>query len=79
MTAKVKASSIIFHHWDPVQGLVEREIAFDSIDALFDRCLDIRPEETVDRVVLDGVDQDGAPRRLTLAFQAATVSELPTA
>ncbi len=78
MTAKVKASAIIFHHWDPVQGLVEREIAFDSIDALFDRCLDIRPEETVDRGVPDGADQAGTPRRLTLAFQAATVSEPPT-
>jgi hypothetical protein len=77
MKAKVRAGSIIFHHWDPVQGLVEREIAFDSIDALFSRCLEIRPGETVNRVVLDGLDESGAQRRLTLAFQAATVSELP--
>ena len=78
MTAKVKASTIIFHHWDPVRGLIEREVAFESIDALFGRCLEIQPGETVDRVILDGVDHDGAPRRLTLAFQAATVSEPPT-
>jgi hypothetical protein len=77
MKAKVKAGIIIFHHWDPVRGLVEREMAFDSIDALFNRCLEIRPGETVNRVVLDGVDKTGAQRRLTLAFQAATVSELP--
>lgn len=79
MTARVKAGIVIFHHWDPVQGLVEREIAFDSIDALFGRCLEIQPGETVDRVVLDGVDRTGALRRLTLSFQAATVSEPPTA
>ena len=78
MTAKVTAGTIIFHHWDPVQGLIERGIAFDSIDALFSRCLEIESGETVDRVVLDGIDQSGDARRLTLSFQAATVSSPPT-
>ena len=75
MTAKVRARSVIFHNWDPVQGLVEREIKFDTIDDLFARCLEIRLGETVDRVVLDGEDQNGVLRRLTLAFQSATVSD----
>lgn len=76
MTAKVRARTVIFHSWDSVQGLVEREIVFETLDDLFARCLEIRPGETVDRVVLDGIDQEGMPRRLTLAFQSATVSEL---
>jgi hypothetical protein len=75
MTATVRARTVIFRNWDPVQGLVEREIVFDTIDDLFARCLEIRSGETVDRVVLDGVDQKGVPRRLTLAFQSATISE----
>ncbi len=77
MAAKVNDGTVIFHHWDPVRGLVEQEIAFDSIDDLFLRCLEIQPGETVDRVVLDGVDGNGAQRRLTLAFQSATISEPP--
>jgi hypothetical protein len=80
MTAKVSAGTIVFHNWDPIHGLVENELRFDSIsiDELFTYCLEIRPEETVDRVMLDGVDRKGIPRRLTLAFQSATVSELPS-
>jgi hypothetical protein len=77
MPATVNGGTVIFHRWDPVQGLVEQEIVFDSLDELFGRCLEIRPGETVDRVVLDGVDPAGARRRLTLAFQSATVSEPP--
>jgi hypothetical protein len=77
MVAKVSAGTVIFHNWDPVRGLVEQEIVFDSIDELFARCLEIRAGKTVDRVVLDGVDHEGMPRRLTLAFQSASVSALP--
>ena len=77
MPAKVNAGTVVSHRWDPIQGLVERETAFDSIDQLFDYCLQIRPGETVDRVMLDGEDQTGAQRRLILAFQSATVSEPP--
>jgi hypothetical protein len=77
MTAKVSTGTVIFHNWDPVRGLVEQEIVFDSIDELFARCLEIRAGKTVDRVVLDGVDREGMPRRLTLAFQSASVSALP--
>ncbi len=77
MTATVKIGTVIFHHWDPIQGLVERQVTFDSIDALFSRCLEIKSGETVDRVVLDGIDQAGDVRRLTLSFQAATVSSPP--
>ena len=75
MPAQVRAGTIVFHRWDSIQGLVEERVAFDSVDKLFARCLDIRPGETVDRVVLDGMDEGGAPRRLTLAFQSATVSD----
>lgn len=77
MAAKVNAGTVVFHRWDPVQGLIEQKVAFDSIDELFARCLELQPGETVDRVVLDGVDRIGAQRRLTLAFQSATVSEPP--
>jgi hypothetical protein len=77
MPAQVHAGVVVFHRWDAVRGLVEDQVAFDSVDKLFARCLEIRPGETVDRVVLDGVDERGAPRRLTLAFQSATVSDLP--
>jgi len=77
MAAKVNIGTVIFHHWDPERGLVERQVVFDSIDALFSRCLEIKSGETVDRVILDGTDQSGAARRLTLSFQAATVSAPP--
>ena len=77
MAAKVSTGTVVFHHWDSARGLVEQEMAFQSIDDLFARCLEIQPGETVDRVILDGVDQTGSGRRLTLAFQSATVSEPP--
>ena len=75
MASKVDTGVVIIQRWDSCQGLVEQEISFKSIDELFARCLELGPGETVNRVVLDGVDVDGAQRRLTLAFQAATVSE----
>ena len=78
MPAQVTAATVIFHCWDPAQGLVEQEIAFNSIDELFVRCLEIQPGETVQRVILDGVDHKGTKRRLTLAFQSATVSDPST-
>ena len=67
MTGQVQAGTIVFHYWDPTEGLTEQEISFQSIDELFGRCLEIRQGETVNRVVLDGLDQKGVPRRLTLA------------
>mgnify|MGYP006289291089 CR=1 FL=1 len=78
MPAQVNAATVIFHRWDPDRGLVEQAVAFDSIDELFVRCLEIQPGETVQRVILDGVDHKGAKRRLTLAFQSATVSHPST-
>ncbi len=76
MNARVHTSSIVFHQWDAEQGLIEKIVAFDSVDKLFARCLEIRAGETIDRVVLEGIDQDGRPRRLTLSFQSVTVSDL---
>ena len=75
MAAKIDTGVVILQRWDSCEGLVEQRISFNSIDELFARCLELGPGETVNRVVLDGVDADGAQRRLTLAFQAATVSE----
>ena len=77
MTPEVTAGTVVVQRWDATEGLVEEKMAFTSINELFGRCLEIRSGETVDRVVLDGIDQYGSPRRLTLAFHSATVSEPP--
>jgi hypothetical protein len=76
MKNRVSSGKVILRNWDPVKGLIEQELSFGSIDDLFARCLEIGSGETVDRVVLDGVDSRGKPRRITLAFQSATVSEI---
>ena len=70
MSKGILSGTLVFHRWDSGQGLMERYIDFDSLEQMFSRCLHPAPEETLDRVVLDGLDASGIRHQLTLAFQS---------
>ncbi len=76
MVAKFKRGMVIFRHWDEQDGLNEIARQFSSIDELFGLCLQTEDELLVERVTLDGVDQDGAPRTVTLTFQSVTIQDV---
>ncbi len=73
MPPHVTDGSIILRKWDEA-GLRETTQAFRSLDELFTFCLTADVSEIVDRIVIEGLDESGAPRTLTFVFQSVTVS-----
>lgn len=71
----VNQGHIVFRLWDDTQGLSETTQAFTSLDELFHLCLDAADPLLVDRVIIQGSDVEGNPRKLTLVFQSITISE----
>ncbi len=70
MSNKNLSGTLVFHRYDSTEGVIEREVDVGSLKQLFSGCLQNTPGEIVDRVVLDGLDQNGSRRRLTLSFHS---------
>ncbi len=77
MAVQVTQAQVVFRRWDTSSGLTETVISIRSLEELFARCLELGEGRLVDRVIIDGVDEEGSRRRLTLAFHAVTVSSPP--
>ncbi len=75
MSAKVKNGIVIFRRWDRQSGLDETSTSFVTLDDLFTLCLQANDPLLVDRVTIEGEDQTGARRIVTLVFQSVTVSD----
>jgi hypothetical protein len=75
MSAKFKRGMVIFRRWDSQDGLNEIAKRFSSIDELLGLCLQTESDLLVERVVLDGTDQEGSPRTVTLTFQSVTIQD----
>lgn len=75
MTAKVRFGTVIFRRWDRHSGLDETSALFESLDDLFSLCLETNDPLLVDRVSIEGIDEKGARRVVTLVFQSVTVSD----
>lgn len=79
MPARVRNGKVIFRRWDKHTGLDETEMAFSSLNDLFELCLQTNDPLLVDRVVIEGQDEEGTVRIVTLVFQSVTVTdEAPT-
>jgi hypothetical protein len=75
MPATVDYGTVIFRRWDRNSGLDETVRSFESLDDLFDLCLQANDPLLVDRVVIEGRDLAGTRRVVTLVFQSVTVSD----
>ncbi|MCD4685097.1 MAG: hypothetical protein K8S97_04075 [Anaerolineae bacterium] len=75
MPAQIHNGKVIFRRWDKHAGLNETETTFSSLEDLFELCLQTNDPLLVDRVVIEGVDEHGAVRIVTLVFQSVTVTD----
>lgn len=75
MPAKVEHGRVVFRRWDRHSGLDETATSFSTLEDLFDLCLQTNDPLLVDRVTIEGVDEQGAARVVTLVFQSVTVSD----
>lgn len=75
MPPKVHTGSVIFRRWNKQTGLEEQTAAFSTLDDLFGQCLQTSDALLVDRVIIEGEDQHGARRVVTLVFQSVTVND----
>lgn len=74
MAASVKRGYVVFRLWDEQQGLSEATWNFHSLDELYELCLQSGPALLVDRIVIEGSDEEAMPRALTLVFQSISAN-----
>lgn len=70
MTTEFHHGTLIFRQWDKDCVLVEDHLAFSTIEELFAFCVQPSQPKLIDRVLLDGVGDDGTKRTITLVFQS---------
>ncbi|MBI5958061.1 MAG: hypothetical protein HY866_04965 [Chloroflexi bacterium] len=75
MAATVKQGKVIFRRWNKQFGLDETATSFSSLEELFELCLQTNDPMLVDRVTIEGTDENNTPRIVTLSFQSVTVPE----
>lgn len=71
----IEGGTVIFRQWKEDTGLEEVTQSFNTLEELYNFCINTHDPLLVDRVHIDGDDEDGKPRRLTLVFQSITISE----
>lgn len=71
----VTGGEVIFRQWSEENGLQEVSETFDTLEALYQFCITAHDPLLVDRVNIDGSDNNGNHRRVTLVFQSITISE----
>ncbi len=74
MAIKVTQGMVVFRHWDTADGLSEIVREFSNLNDLYAQCLQKNDALLVDRIIIDGLDDDGAPRTVTLVFQSVTIA-----
>ena len=73
MSVEVQQGRAIFRVWVKDRGLTEVEQVFTSLEELFEMCLHQPGDEAlVDRIIIEGIDHKGTPRRVQLNFQSVT-------
>lgn len=63
--------TIIYRTWG-AEGLHESTAEFATLDDLFAFCLNSSGSGMIDRVILTGTDDSGAPRTITFSFSTIT-------
>ena len=72
MSAVVTKTTIVYRRWDENHGLQESEGPIQHLSDLFELCLKTSKPDIVDRIIIEGVDSDQAPRKVVLTFQSAS-------
>ncbi len=72
---EIKRGTVIFRHWDEQDGLNEIARGFKTLEELFNLCLQSDNRLLVERVIIDGEDDAGSQRALTLVFQSVTIQD----
>ena len=63
--------TILIQKWNALHHLENREVRFSSLQQLFEMCCrELDSGETIDQIVLHGVDREGEGHQLVLAFQS---------
>jgi hypothetical protein len=75
MPVKVTSGRVVFRRWDKQSGLDETVTSFSTLQDLFALCLQTSDPLLVDRVTIEGEDDQGMPQVVTLVFQSLTVSD----
>ncbi len=70
---QVKKGTVVFRHWDEEDGLNEITRTFKTLDDLFGLCVQSDNRLLVERVILEGVDDAGERRTVTLTFQSVSI------
>jgi hypothetical protein len=72
---EIKRGTVIFRHWNEQDGLNEIARTFKTLEELFNLCLQSDSQLLVERVIIDGEDDAGSQRALTLVFQSVTIQD----
>lgn len=70
---QVKKGTVIYRHWDQQEGLNEIARSFKTLDDLFGLCLQSDERLLVERVIVEGLDEKGEHRTVTLVFQSVSI------
>lgn len=73
--ARVLSGTMIYRKIQEEGGLQETKQSFHSLDELFTLALEAKEPFLVDRIVINGEDQNASRRLLTFVFQSITVSD----
>lgn len=73
---QVTEGAIVRREWAREHGLREQAHTFHSLDELYALCLATDAPQVIDRIVIQGIDANNAPRVITFVFQSITVSSL---
>lgn len=74
----VTNGTIIFRQWNRASGLSETAQTFHSLDELYALCLSIKDPEIIDRIVIEGQDDQTQKRVIAFEFQSITISSQKT-
>lgn len=72
MAARVKGGTVVYLQWTPEGGLAQTSAQFTSLDELFMLCLASGSRGHVEEIFIQGDDQEGFARQVTLTFRAAS-------
>lgn len=73
MSAQTVSGKVVFREWATETGMAESEGTFTTLEELFEICFHRQADEPlVDRVIIEGDDDDGHRHRLVLKFQSVS-------
>jgi hypothetical protein len=70
----INDGTMILRRWDRDAGLTETPVSFGSLDELYALCLATIDPSVIDRIIIRGLNKEGAPQVVTFVFQSITVT-----